>query len=179
MGRAEDMVDAVLTAGISEHGRANRNEPFNLATAAEDAIDAAATQIQRLDLKLHADLDPAETAGDPQLLDRMVSNLVDNAVRHNTPGGEVCVASGARDGTAFLRITNSGPRVPPEVVPSLLEPFRRLEGRIGGDGAGLGLAIARSVAAVHGTTVQARSRPAGGLDVRGTLPPRGFRPLFP
>ncbi len=64
IGRAEDMIDALLTLAISEHGRANRNEPFNLATAAEDAIDAAATQIQRLDLKLHADLDPAETAGD-------------------------------------------------------------------------------------------------------------------
>ncbi|HEX9553349.1 MAG TPA: HAMP domain-containing sensor histidine kinase [Streptosporangiaceae bacterium] len=178
IGRAEDMIDALLTLAISEHGRANRNEPFNLATAAEDAIDAAATQIQRLDLKLHADLDPAETAGDPQLLDRMVSNLVDNAVRHNTPGGEVCVASGVRDGTAFLRITNSGRQVPPEVVPSLFEPFRRLEGRIGGDGAGLGLAIARSVAAVHGTTVQARSRPAGGLDVEVTLAARGSRQLF-
>jgi signal transduction histidine kinase len=170
--RAEGMIDALLTLAISEHGRANRNEPFNLATAAEDAIDAAATQIQRLDLRLHADLDPAETTGDPQLLDRMVSNLVDNAVRHNTPGGEVCVASGVHDGIAFLRITNSGPQVPPEAVPSLFEPFRRLEGRIGGDGTGLGLAIARSVAAVHGTTVQALSRPAGGLDVEVTLAAR-------
>jgi signal transduction histidine kinase len=170
--RAEGMIDALLTLAISEHGRVNRNEPFNLATAAEDAIDAAAAQIQRLDLRLHADLEPAETAGDPQLLDRMVSNLVDNAVRHNTAGGEVCVTAGMRDGTAFLRISNSGPQVPPDVVPSLFEPFRRLAGRIGGDGAGLGLAIARSVAAVHGTTVQARSRPAGGLDVEVTLAAR-------
>src|SRR6266853_1092951 len=82
-----------------------------------------------------------------------------------------------RPRTAFLRIANSGPQVPPEVVPSLFEPFRRLEGRIGGDGAGLGLAIARSVAAVHGTTVQARSRPAGGLDVEVTLAARGSRQL--
>jgi signal transduction histidine kinase len=170
--RAEGMIDALLTLAISEQGGAHRDEPFNLATAAEDAIDAATAQIERLGLRLQTDFDPAETAGDPQLLDRMVSNLVDNAVRHNMPGGEVCVASGVRDGMAFLRIANSGPQVPPEVVPSLFEPFRRLDGRIGGDGAGLGLAIARSVAAVHGTTVQARSRPSGGLDVEVTLAAR-------
>jgi len=170
--RAEGMIDALLTLAISEQGRVHRDEPFNLATAAEDAMDAAAPQIERLDLRLQTDLDPAETAGDPQLLDRLVSNLVDNAVRHNMRGGEVSLATGVRDGTAFLRITNSGPQIPPEVVPSLFEPFRRMAGRVGGDGAGLGLAIARSVAAVHGSTVQARSRPAGGLDVEVTLPAR-------
>src|SRR5262245_4315038 len=66
--RAEGMIDALLTLAISEQGRASSNEPFNLATAAEDAIDAAAAQIERLGLRLQADLDPAETAGDPQLL---------------------------------------------------------------------------------------------------------------
>jgi signal transduction histidine kinase len=170
--RAEEMIDALLTLAISEQGAARRDEPFNLATAAEDAIDAAAGQIERLELRLQTDLDPAETAGDPQLLDRLVSNLIDNAVRHNMPGGEIWLATGVHEGAAFLRITNSGPQVPPDAVPSLFEPFRRMEGRVGGNGAGLGLAIARSVAAVHGTTVQARSRPAGGLDVEVTLAAR-------
>jgi signal transduction histidine kinase len=133
----------------------------------------AMDEIERLDLRVHADLDAAETTGDPQLLDRMISNLVGNAVRHNTPGGDIRLDSGVRDGMAFLQIINSGPEVPDDVIPSLFEPFRRLEGRTGrADGAGLGLAIARSVAAAHGTTVQARSRPAGGLDVQVSLPAR-------
>jgi signal transduction histidine kinase len=102
----------------------------------------------------------------------MVSNLIDNAVRHNVAGGEITLASGVSGGAAFLRISNSGPIVPPDLVPSLFEPFRRLEARTGGSGAGLGLAIARSVAAVHGTTVRARSRPGGGLDVEVTFPAR-------
>lgn len=103
----------------------------------------------------------------------MISNLVGNAVRHNTPGGDIRLASGVRDGMAFLQISNTGPKVPDDVLPSLFEPFRRLEGRTGrATGAGLGLAIARSVAAVHGTTVQARSRAAGGLDVEIALPAR-------
>jgi signal transduction histidine kinase len=170
--RAEGMVDALLTLAISEQGRSGRSEPFSLATAAEDAIDAAAAEIERLDLRLRADLDRAETAGDPALLERMVSNLVDNAVRHNVPGGEIDAVTGVSQGAAFLRISNSGPLVPPEVVPSLFEPFRRLEARTGGGGAGLGLAIANSVAAVHGTTVRARSRPGGGLEVEVTFAAR-------
>jgi signal transduction histidine kinase len=163
--RAEGMVDALLTLAVSEQGRASRTESFNLATSAEDAIDAAAAQIERLGLRLRTALEPAETAGDPQLLDRMVANLVDNAMRHNTRGGEVQVESGVRAGTAFLRIANSGPEVPPDVLPSLFEPFRRLEGRTGAGGAGLGLAIVRSVATVHGTALEARCRPAGGLEI--------------
>ncbi|HEX7995126.1 MAG TPA: histidine kinase dimerization/phospho-acceptor domain-containing protein, partial [Streptosporangiaceae bacterium] len=107
--RAEGMVDALLTLAISEQGRSGRSEPFSLATAAEDGIDAVAAEIERLDLRLQANLDAAETAGDPELLDRMVSNLIDNAVRHNVPGGEVSVVTGVRPGTAFLRISNSGP----------------------------------------------------------------------
>jgi signal transduction histidine kinase len=171
--RTEAMIDALLTLAVSEQGSASRNEPFDLATAAQDAVEVAENEIERLDLRVHADLDAAETTGDPDLLDRMISNLVGNAVRHNTQGGDIRLASGVRDGMAFLQVSNTGPRVPSDAVPSLFEPFRRLEGRTGrADGAGLGLAIARSVAALHGTTVQARGRAAGGLDVEVALPAR-------
>ena len=171
--RAESMIDALLTLAISDQGRQARTEPVNLATAAEDAVDAVAGEIERLDLRVKSDLQPAETAGEPHLLERMVSNLVDNAVRHNTRCGEVILESGTRDGRAFLRVSNSGPRIPDELVPSLFEPFRRMEGRTGSaSGAGLGLAIARSVAAAHGAALDAAARPAGGLDVRVELPAR-------
>jgi len=171
--RAESMIDALLTLAISDQGRHARAEPVNLATAAEDAVDAVATEIERLDLRVKSDLEPAETSGDPHLLERMVSNLVDNAVRHNTQGGEVILESGTRDGLAFLRVTNSGPQIPADLLPSLFEPFRRMEGRTGSaSGAGLGLAIARSVAAAHGAALEAAARPAGGLDVRVDMPAR-------
>jgi signal transduction histidine kinase len=174
--RAEAMTDALLTLAISDQGTVSSNEPFDLATAAQDAVDVAMDEIERLDLRVHADLDAAETTGDPHLLDRMISNLVGNAVRHNAPGGDVMLTSGVRDGMAFLQVSNTGPKVTDDVIPSLFEPFRRLEGRTGRTdrpgGAGLGLAIARSVAAAHGTTVLASSRPAGGIDVEVALPAR-------
>ena len=173
LDRAESMIDALLTLAISDQGRQARTEPVNLATAAEDAVDAVTADIERLGLHVRSDLRPAETVGNPHLIDRMVSNLVDNAVRHNIHGGEVLLESGTYDGMAFLHVANSGRVIPEDLVPSLFEPFRRMEGRTGsGSGAGLGLAIARSVAAAHGAMLDAAARPPGGLDVRVSLSTR-------
>jgi len=173
LDRAESMIDALLTLAISDQGRQARTEPVNLATAAEDAVDAATADIERLGLHVRSDLRPAETVGNPHLIDRMVSNLVDNAVRHNIQGGEVLLESWTYDGMAFLHIANSGRVIPEDLVPALFEPFRRMEGRTAsGSGAGLGLAIARSVAAAHGAMLDAAARPPGGLDVRVSLSTR-------
>ena len=168
--RAESMVEALLTLAVSDQGRLS-TEFTDLATWAEDAVDAAAAQIERLDLRVEARLDPAETTGDPQLLERMIGNLVDNAVRHNEPGGWIRLRTGSRDRAVYLEIANSGPFVPHDAVPSLFEPFRRIDTRAGvRDGVGLGLAIARSVATAHRATVSARSRAGGGLDICVELP---------
>jgi len=194
--RAEAMIDALLTLAISDQGPAS-SEPFDLATGAEDALDAAAGCIAEHGLTVDSALAPAPMSGDPLLLERMIGNLVDNAVRHNEPGGWIRLRTGVSDGadstdrgdesdrsdrtdgsdrgygTVFLRIANSGPHIPPDAVPGLFEPFQRMAGRAGTrDGAGLGLSIARSIVAAHGATVVARSQPEGGLDVRVALPAR-------
>lgn len=146
-------------------------EFIDLATWAEDAIDAAGPEIERLELRVDTSLDPAETTGDPRLLERMIWNLVDNAVWHNESGGWIRLRTGTRDASAFLEIANSGAVIPDDAVPSLFEPFRRMEARTGGrDGVGLGLAIARSVVTAHRATVTASSRPGGGLDISVVIP---------
>jgi signal transduction histidine kinase len=168
--RAESMIEALLTLAVSDQGRVS-TEFTDLATWAEDAIDAAAPEIERLDLNVDAELDPAEVAGDPQLLERMISNLVDNAVRHNEPGGWIRLRTGHSGTAAYLEIANSGPFIPDAAVPSLFEPFRRMEARTGArDGVGLGLSIARSVVTAHHATVTASSQPAGGLDISVLIP---------
>jgi signal transduction histidine kinase len=168
--RAEKMVEALLTLAVSDQGKLS-TEYTDLATWAEDAIDAAAPEIERLGLRVDALLDPAETTGDPQLLERMISNLVGNAVRHNEPGGWIRLRTGSSDAAAYLEIANSGPFIPDDAVPSLFEPFRRMQDRTGvRDGVGLGLSIARSVLTAHRATVTARSQPAGGLDISVEIP---------
>jgi signal transduction histidine kinase len=168
--RAESMVEALLTLAVSDQGKLS-TEFTDLATWAEDAIDAAAPQIERLDLRVDTALDPAETTGDPQLLERMIWNLVDNAVRHNEPGGWITLRTGTSDAAVYLEIANSGPFIPDDAVPSLFEPFRRAQARAGvRDGVGLGLSITRSVATAHRATVTARSQPAGGLDISVVIP---------
>src|ERR1700741_2901266 len=99
INRAESMVEALLTLAVSDQGKLS-TEFTDLATWAEDAIDAAAPEIERLDLRVETKLDPAETTGDPPLLERLIWNLVDNAVRHNEPGGWIRLPTGTRDAAA-------------------------------------------------------------------------------
>jgi signal transduction histidine kinase len=168
--RAEDMINALLTLAVSEQGPASY-EFLDLATATEDAVDIAAVGIERLSLRVQTDLEPAQTMGDPHLLERMIGNLVDNAVRHNEPGGWMQLRTGTNGTTVFLQVANSGPVIAEDEVPSLFEPFRRAAGRTSTtEGAGLGLSIAQSIAAAHGATVAARWQSTGGLDICVTLP---------
>jgi signal transduction histidine kinase len=168
--RADTMIEALLTLAVSDQGKLS-TEYTDLATWAEDAMDAAAPEIERLGLRVDALLGPAETTGDPQLLERMIWNLVGNAVRHNEPGGWIRVRTGSRDAAVYLEIANSGPFIPDDAVPPLFEPFRRVQARTGvREGVGLGLSIARSVVTAHRATLTARSQPAGGLDISVVIP---------
>ena len=102
------------------------------------------------DLKVTCALEPAELDGDRLLLERMVGNLIDNATRHCDREGWIRVSSGRRDDMVFMEVVNSGEPIPDDVVPSLLEPFRRANSRVGdAEGAGLGLAIVKAVATSH------------------------------
>jgi hypothetical protein len=115
---------------------------------------------------------PAPASGDPVLLERVAGNLLENAVRHNRPGGWVEVATGVRDGAAELVVGNSGPVVDPARVPDLFEPFRRgpVDRVAPVAGSGLGLSIVRAVVRAHGGAVEAVAPPEGGLRVAVRLP---------
>ncbi len=163
--RMDGLLDGLML--LVQSGRPlPRREPVDLAAVA----GAAARRVGARSVALRLDLAPATVRGEQRLLERLAENLLENGVRYNAPGGFVSVHTGARDGTALLRVVNSGPRVAPETAERLLEPFER-GGRARDDrGAGLGLSIVRSVAEAHGGRVAIRPRPEGGLSVDVVLP---------
>jgi signal transduction histidine kinase len=169
--RSERLIEGLLTLARSER-QLRASEPLDLAMAAADALDAAAPEVGRLGLRVSRVLGAAPVAGDRALLERLVANLVENAVRHNRPGGWVEVDTGRAGPRSLVRVANGGPPIPPDQVATLFEPFRRLDpDRTGsGRGAGLGLSIVRSVATAHGGTATATALPDGGLEVRVELP---------
>ena len=138
----------------------------DLATVAEDVLDTA-----RLgDRQVHATLEPTVISGDPVLAERLISNLVDNAVRYNAAGGDIWIGTRTAAGNSQLIVANTGPAISPADAERIFQPFQRLDDRTSDDGFGLGLAIVASIAAVHGGAVTARPRDDGGLSVTVTIP---------
>jgi signal transduction histidine kinase len=168
--RAEATIEALLTLATSEFGPTSA-EGLDLATAAEDALDTARGVIDQRGIQVEASLESAPTRGDRVLLERMVANLVENAVRHNHPGGSVWIRTRHQDGNSVLEVENTGPPVPAEQIRALFEPFARAEQRVSFDqGVGLGLSIADAIARAHDAEICARERDGGGLALTVTVP---------
>ena len=158
------LLEALLTLARSEYGRLRR-EPVDLASTAADVLLAHDHDGLRSTVALKA----ARTTGDPQLVERLVANLVANAVHHNVPGGRFEVATSSGEGRAVFTIANTGPIVPTGELARLFQPFQRLACR-SAHGVGLGLAIVQAIANAHGATVTARARTGGGLGVDVAFP---------
>ncbi len=169
----ERLVESLLTLASSEADPGER-EPLDLAAITSEALAVPRPEISRLGLNVHADIQPAALDGDPLLIQQLAANLIDNAIRHNIPGGDVRVASGTSNGHAVLSVTNSGQVIPPAEVDRLFQPFQRLGPRPArrNGGHGLGLSIVRAIATAHGAAIGARALPAGGLAVDVTFLPR-------
>jgi signal transduction histidine kinase len=160
--RHERLIDGLLTLVRSDQ------EP-----TVHDPVDLADVVRHVGEMDFQADLAPAPTLGDPVLLERLVQNLVQNALTYNVPDGWVAVRTYVQSGQATLVVENTGPVVPAYEIPGLFEPFRRLRDRTGSaHGTGLGLSIVRAVAVSHGGHVEAAPRDGGGLVVSVTLPAR-------
>ena len=167
----ERLIQALLTLARSQGGVVRR-DPFDLAEAARLALAQTGSEAAARHLDMRPTLDPAPVRGDRRLLERLVANLVENAVRHNRDGGAVEVRTSSAAGGSVVEVRNDGEPIPPGALHSLLEPFQRLDRGARGDGVGLGLSIVRSVAEAHDGSVELRAQPAGGLVVRVSLPGR-------
>jgi signal transduction histidine kinase len=162
----ERLIDALLTLARGQQGL-DRHEPFELAAIVDEVLLARRRHVDDRRLRLDSTLKHAPATGDSHLAERLVTNLVDNAIHHNVPGGWLELTTMTEPDHAVLRITNSGPAVPSSDVDRLLRPFQRL----GTDrtnprhGHGLGLSIVAAIAAAHDADLHIQARPAGGLDI--------------
>src|SRR6266581_2943483 len=167
----ESLIEALLVLA-SGQGELGERELVDLAAVTGEILLSARPEAARQGLSVDAVTRPALLLGDKLLAERLVANLVGNAVRHNVAGGKVEISTAARDGRAVLAVANTGPAVPPEAVGRLFQPFLRLDGRrVRHDsGHGLGLSIVRAIATAHCAAITARARTGGGLSIEVTFP---------
>jgi signal transduction histidine kinase len=167
----ERLIDALLTLASSERG-IDQRAPVDLAVVARDVIGARDQDAGQRGVTVGATLRAAPVLGDPSLIESLVANLADNALRHNVTGGRVEISTGTAAGQAVLSVRNTGPVIPAGEVGRLLEPFQQLgRQRVGQPGGhGLGLAIVQSITRAHGARLCAVARPAGGLDIEVIFP---------
>jgi signal transduction histidine kinase len=165
------LIEALLTLASSESGL-NGHEPLDLATTVRATLVGLEPEIGRPGIHISEVTEPAPLDGDPMLVERLVANLLTNAVRHNMAGGRVEVRAGVKDRRAVLSVTNTGPLIPMAEVDRLFQPFQRLDRRRANypDGHGLGLSIVRAIATAHDATITAHPMPDGGLSVSVSFP---------
>jgi len=165
--RQERLLEALLTLARSERGRLRR-EPVDLAATAAGVLRSH----DHHGLSSTISLEPTRIAGDPQLVERLVANLVANALRHNIPGGRLEIATYAAAGRATLTIANTGPVIPTAELTRLFQPFQRLRSHAGppADGVGLGLTLVQAIANAHDATVAAQAGAGGGLRIAVAFP---------
>jgi signal transduction histidine kinase len=172
LGDQQERLIAALLAPASSQRGIGQPDCLDLADITQDLLLARQDEAQRRSVHLRAVLNAAPVTGDPSLAESLVVNLLDNAIRHNLPGGHVEISTALTTAGAAISVSNTGALVPPDAVEDLFQPFRQLgtQRTRHGEGHGLGPAIVRAIADAHGAALTARARPAGGLDIRVTFP---------
>ena len=171
----ERLIACLLTLARGERGL-DRFEPFDLAALAGAAAAGRRDDADDAQVSLATRMSPALAAGDPGLAERLVANLVDNAIRYNAAGGRVQIGTGTRAGRPYLTVVNTGPVIPPDQLGRLFRPFQRMDparrapGGLGPCNLGLGLAIVSAIAAAHGADLRAVTRTGGGLAIEVVFP---------
>ncbi len=174
--RANRLLTSLLVLARTQARGVSVRQPVDLAALVRPALRAVGAELAERDLAVSVTGDPAVVRGDPTLLDRLVGNLVENAVRHNVTSGWIKISTAAADGAGTLDVASSGAVIEPDACAELFEPFRqgrraRVDsGDQDGRSTGLGLSIVRAVVAAHDGTVGAVPVTGGGLQVTVRLP---------
>jgi signal transduction histidine kinase len=167
----ERLVNALLALATGERG-VEIWEQVDLAPITATVLTGRQHDADTQGIQVKTNIAAAPTSGDPELLELLLTNLLENALRHNNPGGQVDITTSTQDARAIVSVSNTGPTIPPDQVARLLQPFQRLGNeRVGiSDGHGLGLAIVGAIAAAHAARLSVRPRPDGGLNIQVSFP---------
>lgn len=165
--------EAMLVMARSQEGQGSA-ERVDLSLVAEEAVETLVPVADRRRVTIEADAtDPAPCTGSATLLLQMTQNLLHNAIVHNLDdGGRVEIRTGTTDGRAWVEVSNTGPVVPQEALPTLTDAFRRVDDRVRGSqgaGAGLGLSVVAAIVREHRGVLELVAREGGGLRVRAAL----------
>lgn len=171
--RAIDLTEALLLLSRADR-KTFSQETVDLSLIAEEATETLLPLAEERGILLDVTGEATRTVGSTTLMLRMVTNLVQNAIVHNLPsGGSVTVHTETQFGVSVLQVENTGQPLPPDLVPTLTEPFQRGTERVRTNehvGVGLGLAIVRSIVQAHDGTLTLTPRFAGGLLVTVRIP---------
>jgi signal transduction histidine kinase len=166
----ERMIEALLTLTRVQAGL-DRREALDLSAVTNQILVARRPEAERRGIALASELSPTTVQGDPRLIERMVTNLIDNALRHNLADGRVDIVTKTRLGPV-LSVINTGPVVPETAIHRLLQPFQRLgSDRTSHDeGLGLGLSIVQAIVDAHDAALTLRPQSGGGLKIEVRFP---------
>jgi signal transduction histidine kinase len=169
--RSDRLIGSLLLLARIGRGSLHR-ETIDLAAMLADAVDEVRPIAGATGLRLESSAAAALVLGDPDLLRRLIGNLLENAVRYNVEGGWLTVTLTRGDGQAVITVLNSGPMLSPQMATEIFEPFKRgtAARTRSADGSGLGLSIVATIASAHGGRVKARPLDGGGLEVSVSLP---------
>ncbi|WP_281367957.1 sensor histidine kinase [Nonomuraea typhae] len=170
--RAIDLTEALLLLSRADRRSFTRGY-VDLSLVAEEAVETMLPLAERRGITMETSGGLAPAVGSQALLLQMTTNLVHNAIVHNLPAqGAIWVRTAVRPASVVLIVENTGKMLPPQLIPTLAEPFQRGTGRVRDDhaGVGLGLAIVRSIALAHDGRLTLTARPAGGLRITVELP---------
>lgn len=173
----EQLIEALLVLAKSQGGFVGR-EFVDLTAVVDNTLAALSDlphELPTAGLYMETSLAPAVVNGDPRLIERLVANLIDNAMRYNVSGGSIEVATATDGQGTFLRVSNDGEVIPSTELDRLFRPFQRLQAdRLHHkSGHGLGLSIVGAIAEAHEATITVEPRPAGGLQVEVRFPITG------
>jgi two-component system sensor histidine kinase VanS len=177
--RAIDLTEALLLLSRADQ-RAFAREHVDLSLMAEEAAETLLPLAEERGLTIETSGDTTPTIGSHALLLQMATNLVHNAIVHNLPEhGTVWVTTSAHPKSVELTVENTGEKLTPQLVATLVEPFQRGYKRVrtGHAGVGLGLAMVRSITQAHDGTLTLSARAAGGLCATVELPAAPSRPV--